>query len=138
MARGAASGLRWSPARQGVARLQTCSGGRRHTPHSAVWIARKARFLVGWTPCPAQPYLSGMGRTLGDLMASRYVVEHLHHLGIVAEVCREIGVADWVDQQEPGNGQQVSVGTATVALVLNGSGFGNRGLDLVSQFVVNK
>jgi hypothetical protein len=32
-------------------------------------------------------------------MASRFVVEHLNHLGIVAEVCREIGVADWLDQQ---------------------------------------
>jgi hypothetical protein len=28
-------------------------------------------------------------------MAARYVVEHLNHLGIVAEVCREIGVAAW-------------------------------------------
>ena len=52
-------------------------------------------------------------------MGARYVVEHLNHLGIVAEVCREIGVADWLDHQEPGNRQHVSVGTATVALVLN-------------------
>src|SRR5260221_12629546 len=110
----------------------------RRSPHSAVWIDPKARFLVGWTPCPAQPYLSGMGRTLGDLMASRYVVEHLHHLGIVAEVCREIGVANWLDQQEPGNRQQVSVGTATVAMVLNGLGFSNRQLYLVPQFFANK
>ena len=50
-------------------------------------------------------------------MRSRYVVEHLNHLGTVAEVCREIGVAAWLDRQEPGNRQQVSVGTATVALV---------------------
>ena len=28
-------------------------------------------------------------------------VEHLNHLGIVAEVCREIGVADWLDAQDP-------------------------------------
>jgi len=66
------------------------------------------------------------------------VVEHLHHLGIVAEVCREIGVAEWLDQQEPGNRQQVSVGTATVALVLNGLGFSNRRLYLVSQFFADK
>ena len=71
-------------------------------------------------------------------MASRYVVEHLNHLGIVAEVCREIGVADWLDQQEPGNRQQVSVGTATVALVLNGLGFSNRQLYLVPQFYADK
>ena len=71
-------------------------------------------------------------------MRSRYVVEHLNHLGIVAEVCREIGVAAWLDQQEPGNRQQVSVGTATVALVLNGLGFSNRRLYLVSQFFADK
>ncbi len=71
-------------------------------------------------------------------MASRYVVEHLNHLGIVAEVCREIGVVDWLDQQEPGNRQQVSVGTATVALALNGLGFSNRRLYLVAQFFADK
>jgi transposase len=71
-------------------------------------------------------------------MASRYVVEHLNHLGIVAAVCREIGVADWLDQQEPGNRQQVSVGTATVAMVLNGLGFSNRRLYLVPQFFADK
>jgi hypothetical protein len=38
-------------------------------------------------------------------MASRYVVEHLNHLGIVAEVCPEIGVAAWPDQHEPGDCQ---------------------------------
>jgi transposase len=71
-------------------------------------------------------------------MGSRYVVEHLNHLGIVAEVCREIGVADWLDQQDPGSRQQVSVGTATVALVLNGLGFSNRQLYLVRQFFADK
>ena len=71
-------------------------------------------------------------------MASRYVVEHLNHLGLVAEICREIGVAEWLDQQEPGNRQQVSVGTATVAMVLNGLGFSNRRLYLVPQFYADK
>jgi transposase len=71
-------------------------------------------------------------------MASPYVVEHLNHLGIVAAVCHEIGVAAWLDQQEPGNRQQVSVGTATVALVLNGLGFSNRRLYLVAQFFADK
>src|SRR5260370_12801802 len=71
-------------------------------------------------------------------MASRFVVEHLKHLGIVAEVCRQIGVAEWLDQQDPTNRQQVSVGTATVALVLNGLGFSNRRLYLVPQFFADK
>jgi transposase len=71
-------------------------------------------------------------------MASRYVVEHLNHLGIVAEVCREIGVADWLDEQEPGNRQQVSVGTATTAMVLNGLGVRSRRLYVVDQFFADK
>ncbi len=71
-------------------------------------------------------------------MAFEVVVEHLNHLGIVAEVCREIGVAEWLNAQEPASRQQVPVGTATVAVVLNGLGFSNRQLYLVSQFFDDK
>src|SRR5690242_12894605 len=71
-------------------------------------------------------------------MAPRYVVEHLNHLGIVAAVCREIGVAAWLDSLDPTSRQRVSVGTATVALVLNGLGFSNRQLYLVPQFFADK
>jgi transposase len=71
-------------------------------------------------------------------MASRYVVEHLNHLGIVAEVCREIGVAAWLNGHDPASRQRVSVGTATVALVLNGLGWSNRQLYLVPQFFADK
>jgi transposase len=67
-----------------------------------------------------------------------YVNERLDHLGIVAGVCQEIGLAGWLDAQEPGNRQQVSVGTATVAMILNGLGFSNRQLYLVPQFFANK
>ena len=44
--------------------------------------------------------------------AEDYVDERLNHLGLVAGVCHEIGLATWLDTQEPGNRQQVSVGTA--------------------------
>ena len=62
-----------------------------------------------------------------------YVNERLDPLGIVAGVCQEIGLAAWLDAQDPGNRQQVSVGTATVAMILNGLGFSNRQLYLVIQ-----
>ncbi len=55
--------------------------------------------------------------------AERYVNERLDHLGMVAGVCREIGLAAWLDAQDTANRQQVSVGTATVAMILNGLGF---------------
>jgi transposase len=67
-----------------------------------------------------------------------YINERLDHLGIVAGVCQEIGLAAWLDAQDPGNRQQVSVGMATVAMVLNGLGFSNRQLYLVPQFFANK
>jgi transposase len=67
-----------------------------------------------------------------------YVNERLDHLGIVAGVCQEIGLAGWLDAQAPDKRQQVSVGTATVAMVLNGLGFSNRQLYLVPQFFADK
>jgi hypothetical protein len=33
----------------------------------------------------------------------RYLDERLDHLGIVAGVCQEIGLAAWLDAQDPGN-----------------------------------
>ena len=70
--------------------------------------------------------------------AESYLNERLDHLGIVAGVCREIGLAAWLDAQDPGNRKQVSVGTATVAMILNGLGFSNRQLYLVPQYFANK
>ena len=32
-----------------------------------------------------------------------YINERLDHLGIVAGVCQEIGLAGWLDAQEPGS-----------------------------------
>ena len=68
----------------------------------------------------------------------QYTNERLDHLGIVAGVCQEIGLAAWLDAQDPGNRQQVSVGIATVAMILNGLGFSNRQLYLVPQYFANK
>src|SRR5262245_41299238 len=65
-------------------------------------------------------------------------VERVDHLGIVAGIRREIGLAEYVDALAGPNQQQVSVGTATVAMILNGLGFSNRRLYLVSQFFATK
>jgi hypothetical protein len=64
-----------------------------------------------------------------------YVAERLDHLGIVAGICREIGLAEYLDGLAGPTQQQVSIGTATVAMVLNGLGFSNRQLYLVPQFL---
>src|SRR5258707_5907899 len=67
-----------------------------------------------------------------------YVAERLDHLGIVAGVCREIGLAAWLDAQDEQSHERVGVGTATVAMILNGLGFSNRRLYLVPQFFASK
>lgn len=65
-------------------------------------------------------------------------VERLGYLGIVAGVCREIGLAAYLDALAGPSHQQVSAGTATAAMVLNGLGFSNRGLYLAPQFFATK
>ena len=67
-----------------------------------------------------------------------YVNERLDHLGLVAGVCQEIGLAGYLDRLAGETKQHVSIGMATVAMILNGLGFSNRRLYLVSQFFANK
>jgi transposase len=65
-------------------------------------------------------------------------IARLDHLGIVAGLCREIGIAEYLDARDEHIHERVSVGTATVAMLLNGLGFANRRLYLVSQFFKTK
>src|SRR5229473_517322 len=67
-----------------------------------------------------------------------YQNERVDHLGLVAGVCREIGLVEWLDRQAGERRNLVSIGTATMAMVLNGLGFSNRQLYLVPQFFANK
>ena len=55
--------------------------------------------------------------------------EHLDHLVIVAGICRESGLAEYLDALTEASQQQVSAGTATVAMILNGLAFSNRRLN---------
>jgi transposase len=70
--------------------------------------------------------------------ANTYRNERLDHLGIVAGVCQELGLAQWLDALAPDQQRVVSYGQATVAMILNGLGFSNRQLYLVPQFFENK
>jgi len=53
-------------------------------------------------------------------------------------VCREVAIAEWLDVQAGEQRRSVSIGTATVAMILNGLGFSNRQLYLVPQYFENK
>src|SRR5438128_2313309 len=65
-------------------------------------------------------------------------IARLDHLGIVAGVCREIGLAEYLDARDEHTHERVSVGTATVAMLVNGLGFANRRMYLVPQFFKTK
>jgi hypothetical protein len=65
----------------------------------------------------------------------RVRVERLDHLGIVAGVCQEIGLAAYLDALAGPTEQQVSVGTATVAMILNGLGFSSRSARSITRFI---
>ncbi len=65
---------------------------------------------------------------MAPMALSGYETERLDHLGIVAGVYREIGLAEYLDAQDARQHERVSVGTATVAMILNGLGFSNRRL----------
>jgi len=67
-----------------------------------------------------------------------YQTERLDHLGIVAGVCRVAGIAQWLDERAGEQRRSVSMGTATVAMILNGLGFSHRQLYLLPHYVENK
>ena len=71
-------------------------------------------------------------------MADGYTTQRLDHLGIVAGICQEIGLAEQIDRIVGPTGRQVSVGNAVQAMVLNALGFTGRPLYLTPEFFANK
>ncbi len=71
-------------------------------------------------------------------MAAEYTTQRLDHLGIVAGICQEIGLAEQIDRIVGPTERQVSVGEAVQAMVLNALGFTARPLYLTPEFFTNK
>lgn len=67
-----------------------------------------------------------------------FSVERLDHLGIVAGVCQEMGLVEYFDDLDDHVHGRVILGQAVLAMALNGLGFSNRRLYLVSQFFAHK
>ena len=61
-------------------------------------------------------------------------VRFLQHLGIVAGMCREIGIAEQIDERINKPKRKVSVGKAVEAMILNALGFSGRALYLTPEF----
>jgi transposase len=67
-----------------------------------------------------------------------YTSKRLDHLGIVAGICRRIGLIEQIDEIVGQTERKVSVGQAVQAMVLNGLGFVSRPLYLAPEFLEGK
>jgi len=66
--------------------------------------------------------------------------QHMDHLGVVAGICHRLGIADRIDDLISDNDprRKVSPGQAVVAMIINGLGYPNRTLYMVSRFFHKK
>jgi len=73
-------------------------------------------------------------------MTPTYRTEIIDHLGLVAGMCEELGIAETIDQAIPQAPfmRYVTIGQAVQAMILNGLGFVNQQLYLVPHFFQNK
>ncbi|TXK21617.1 IS1634 family transposase [Pontibacter qinzhouensis] len=73
-------------------------------------------------------------------MGEGYSSKTLDHLGLLSRVCREFDIAGQIDKLIPPQSQEqhVTTGQAVVAMLLNGLGFVNQRLYLVSKFFEDK
>jgi transposase len=66
-------------------------------------------------------------------------VERLDHLGLIAEVIKDLGLIGIIDARLVPDEQEVlTPGEAVAGMILNGLGFANRPLSLTPQFFANK
>ena len=65
-------------------------------------------------------------------------VERLDHLGVIAEVMKDLGLIDMIDARlVPDKQEGLTPGEGIAGMILNGLGFANRPLSLTPQFFAN-
>lgn len=84
-------------------------------------------------------YVLGATRML-EIVGEEIKTLAMDHHGIVASLCKELKIAQRIDEKISDNDkrQVVSPGQAVVAMILNGLGFTNRRLYLTTQFFEGK
>lgn len=78
--------------------------------------------------------------TIKQPTPSQYTTKVLDHLGLVAGMCEELKISELIDGHIPTESADkiLSTGTGVVGLILNGLGFVNKRLYLVTRFFENK
>jgi transposase len=68
------------------------------------------------------------------------VTKNLDHLGLVASIAKDLEIVERIDKrlEQDQSSVHVSMGERTLALIINGLGFTDERLYMVSQFFKNK
>jgi len=74
------------------------------------------------------------------MSTSNYTTKSLDHLGLVAVLCKELGIAQFLDDKIPNQSEHrhISYGQLLVAMILNGLGFVSRTLHMVPDYFAEK
>ena len=75
-----------------------------------------------------------------DLDISSYIPQRLDHYGVVAGICHKLGISERIDVLLDGKDsrRKVSIGQAVTAMIINGLGYTNRTLYMMSDFFRGK
>ena len=73
-------------------------------------------------------------------MPTSYSTKGLDHLGLVAGMCQELGVAEYFDQAHPNQSEHrhISCGQLVISMLLNGLGFVGRTLHMYPEYFAEK
>lgn len=73
-------------------------------------------------------------------MSISYSTKGLDHLGLVAGMCKELGVAEFFDQAHPNQSEyrKISCGELVVSMLLNGLGFVGRTLHMYPEYFAER
>lgn len=78
----------------------------------------------------------------GEKMSNevKYTTKSLDHLGLIAVLCKDLGIAEFIDNRIPNQSthRHISYGQLLVAMILNGLGFVSRTLHMVPDYFSDK
>ena len=74
------------------------------------------------------------------MVPAHYQIKNLNHLGLVAGMCRELKIAEYIDARIPNDADErnVTIGQTVVAMIINGLGFTGQTLHMFPEFFASK
>lgn len=74
------------------------------------------------------------------MQVANYVTKSIDHLGLVAALCKELGIAEFIDARIPNQSpfKHITYGQLLVAMILNGLGFVSRTLHMYPDYFADK